>query len=70
MVTEVPRAILDNKALPDWGEPQNPEGRKSWTRRLVGMPRQPTRLPQRGGEAVEKQGQRQGSGRTTLLRVK
>ncbi|MCK7482910.1 MAG: hypothetical protein M0C28_41700 [Candidatus Moduliflexus flocculans] len=24
MVTEIPRAILDNKALPDWGEPENP----------------------------------------------
>jgi protein-tyrosine phosphatase len=39
MVTEVPRAILDNKALPDWGEPENPLRRKTWTRRLIGMPR-------------------------------
>jgi protein-tyrosine phosphatase len=41
MVTEVPRAILENKALPDWGEPQNPLGRKTWTQRLIGMPRRP-----------------------------
>jgi len=39
MVTEVPRAILDNKALPDWGEPENPLRHKSWTQRLLGMPR-------------------------------
>ena len=41
MVTELPRAILENKALPDWGEPQNPLGRKTWTQRLIGMPRRP-----------------------------
>ena len=34
MVTEIPRAILDNQALPDWGEPTNPLRRSSWTRRL------------------------------------
>ena len=39
MVTEVPRAILDNKALPDWGEPENPLRHKTWTQRLLGMPR-------------------------------
>lgn len=39
MVTEVPRAILENRALPDWGEPQNPLRHRTWTRRLVGMPR-------------------------------
>lgn len=39
MVTEVPRAILDNQALPDWGEPQNPLQRKTWTRRLLSRPR-------------------------------
>jgi len=39
MVTEVPRAILDNQALPDWGEPQNPLQRKTWTRRLFARPR-------------------------------
>jgi len=39
MVTEIPQAILDNKALPDWGEPENPLRRKTWTQRLIGMPR-------------------------------
>lgn len=39
MVTEVPRAILENRALPDWGEPRNPLYRQTWTRRLLGMPR-------------------------------
>jgi len=39
MVTEVPRAILENKALPDWGEPENPLRHKTWTQRLLGMPR-------------------------------
>jgi len=34
MVTEVPQAILDNAALPDWGEPQSPMHRKTWTGRL------------------------------------
>ena len=34
MVTEVPQAILDNAALPDWGEPMNPMQRKTWTGRL------------------------------------
>ncbi len=43
MVTEIPRAILDNKALPDWGEPENPLVRKTWTQRLLGMPRRPAR---------------------------
>ena len=41
MVTEIPRAILDNKALPDWGEPENPLRQKTWTQRLLGMPRRP-----------------------------
>jgi protein-tyrosine phosphatase len=45
MVTEIPRAILDNKALPDWGEPLNPLRRNTWTRRLVGMPRRPGGAP-------------------------
>jgi protein-tyrosine phosphatase len=70
MVTEVPQAILDNKALPDWGEPQNPLARQSWTRRLIGMPRRPTRPVQGEGEANGKRGQRQDSSRTTVLRVK
>jgi protein-tyrosine phosphatase len=43
MVTEVPRAILENKAHPDWGDPENPLRRESWTRRLLGMPRRPSR---------------------------
>jgi protein-tyrosine phosphatase len=43
MVNEIPRAILDDKSLPDWGEPRNPLNRQSWTRRLVGMPRRPPR---------------------------
>jgi protein-tyrosine phosphatase len=34
MVTEIPKAILENKALPDWGEPENPLRRKTWTERL------------------------------------
>jgi protein-tyrosine phosphatase len=34
MVTEIPQAILDNCALPDWGEPENPLRRKTWTERL------------------------------------
>jgi protein-tyrosine phosphatase len=58
MVTEIPRAILDNKALPDWGEPENPLRRKTWTQRLLGMPRRPAR------------GQRAASRPTTILKVK
>ena len=38
MVTEIPRAILENRALPDWGEPENPLRHKTWTQRLL-MPR-------------------------------
>jgi protein-tyrosine phosphatase len=34
MVTEVPQAILDNRVVPDWGEPQNPLIKKTWTERL------------------------------------
>jgi protein-tyrosine phosphatase len=34
MVTEIPQAILENKVLPDWGEPENPMRRKTWTQRL------------------------------------
>ena len=34
MVTLVPQAILDNKVIPDLGEPENPERRKIWTIRL------------------------------------
>jgi protein-tyrosine phosphatase len=36
MVDEVPRAVLMNQALPDYGEPRNPTHRKTWTRRLFG----------------------------------
>jgi len=63
MVTEVPRAILDNKALPDWGEPENPLRHKTWTQRLLGMPRRSSR----GGAGG---GQRPGSGPTTILKIK
>jgi len=70
MVTEVPRAILDNKALPDWGEPENPLRRKTWTQRLLGMPRRSTARPRPGGvSAGEKGGHRLGSGHTTVLKV-
>jgi len=34
MVTDVPRAILANVALPDWGEPANPLARRTWTEKL------------------------------------
>jgi protein-tyrosine phosphatase len=46
MVTEVPRAVLENKALPDWGEPRNPLRHRTWTQRLLGMPRGPKRPPE------------------------
>jgi protein-tyrosine phosphatase len=64
MVTEVPRAILENKALPDWGEPENPLRRKTWTQRLIGMPRRSARPSGGGG------GQRSGSAPTTILKIK
>lgn len=70
MVTEIPRAILENRALPDWGEPEDPIRRKTWTQRLLGMPR---RLPRaRAGGAAEngKGGHRQGASGTTILKVK
>ncbi len=70
MVTEVPRAILDNKALPDWGEPENPLRRKTWTQRLIGMPRRPSRPSSGGGGGGGNGGQRPGSGHTTVLRIK
>jgi protein-tyrosine phosphatase len=69
MVNEIPRAILENKALPDWGEPRNPLNRESWTRRLVGMPRRSLRPSLGGGEAGDKKG-RSRAGQTTLLKVK
>lgn len=72
MVTEVPRAILENRALPDWGEPANPAMRKPWTRRLLGMPKRTARLSPAPGEAggAGKRGQRRGTSRTTILKVK
>ena len=68
MVTEVPRAILDNKALPDWGEPENPLRHKTWTQRLLGMPRRTFRAGGGGGGGGS--GQRTRSGPTTILKNK
>jgi protein-tyrosine phosphatase len=70
MVTEVPRAILDNKALPDWGEPENPLRHKTWTQRLLGMPRRSARSMAGDGAAGGKGGRRPGAGHTTVLKVK
>lgn len=71
MVTEVPRAILDNKALPDWGEPKNPLQGKPWTQRLLGMPRRSSRAAVSGGASGSGRGSRPPrSGPTTLLRIK
>jgi hypothetical protein len=67
MVTEMPQAILDNKALPDWGEPGNPLHRKTWTQRLIGMPR---RLAGgAGGRGGGGGGRRAGSRTTTILKI-
>jgi protein-tyrosine phosphatase len=68
MVTEVPRAILENKALPDWGEPEDPLRRKTWTRRLLGMPRRPVGTGR--GTAATRKVDRPGSGPTTVLKIK
>ena len=54
MVTEVPRAILDNKALPDWGEPENPLRHKTWTQRLLGTPRRSPRTEAGEGRRKER----------------
>jgi len=70
MVTDVPRAILDNKALPDWGEPENPLRHKTWTQRLLGMPRRSPRTEAGGGAPEGKGGRRSDSSRTTVLKVK
>jgi tyrosine-protein phosphatase YwqE len=69
MVTEVPRAILENKALPDWGEPENPLRHKTWTQRLVGMPK---RAAGRGaaGPGRRGPGNRLGSGPTSVFKIK
>jgi protein-tyrosine phosphatase len=64
MVTEIPRAILENRALPDWGEPQNPLQGRTWTQRLLGMPRRSPRA--RGGAAAR----RPGSNPTTVIKFK
>jgi len=34
MVTSIPQAILDNKGIRDWGEPENPALKKKWTVKL------------------------------------
>ena len=68
MVTEVPRAILDNKALPDWGEPENPLRRKTWTQRLLGMPRRSSRGG--GGGGGGNAARRAVSSPTTVLKIK
>jgi len=68
MVTEVPRAILENKALPDWGEPENPLRHKTWTQRLLGMPRRTFWAGGGGGGGGS--GQRTLSGPTTILKNK
>jgi len=73
MVAEIPRAILENRALPDWGEPVDPLRRKTWTQRLLGMPRRSSR-PGGGGGPSGAQGSRRdkraGSSPTTVLKIK
>jgi protein-tyrosine phosphatase len=61
MVDEIPRAILENRALPDWGEPQDPIRRRTWTQRLLGMPRRVSR-PQGAGTPAGAKG--------TVLKIK
>lgn len=68
MVNEIPRAILENKALPDWGEPRNPLSKQSWTRRLIGMPRRSLR-PTRG-EGAPGGAEKSATAPATHLRVK
>jgi protein-tyrosine phosphatase len=70
MVTEVPRAILDNKALPDWGEPENPLRHKTWTQRLLGMPRRSARTMSGGGPGSSQGRKRPGPHPTTVFRIK
>jgi len=70
MVTDVPRAILENRALPDWGEPKDPSFKRTWTQRLIGMPRRPSGGPPGNGAPEGKWRQRRGSSRTTILKVK
>jgi protein-tyrosine phosphatase len=70
MVTEIPRAILENRALPDWGEPADPTRRKTWTQRLLGMPRRSSRNQVGGGPAGAREGKRPGSSPTTVLKIK
>jgi len=61
MVDEIPRAILENRALPDWGEPMDPIRRRTWTQRLLGMPRRVSR-PQGAGAPAGAKG--------TVLKIK
>jgi protein-tyrosine phosphatase len=68
MVNEIPRAILENKALPDWGEPRHPLNKQSWTRRLIGMPRRSLRPI--FGESAPGRNEKASSAPTTRLRVK
>jgi protein-tyrosine phosphatase len=73
MVDEIPRAILENRALPDWGEPMDPLRRKTWTQRLLGMPRRPSRSAMGGGGGAAGSGEkggRPGSRPTTVLKIK
>ena len=37
MATSIPQAILDNKGIPDYGEPINPVRKKRWTIRIPRM---------------------------------
>ena len=69
MVNDIPRAILENKALPDWGEPRHPLNKQSWTRRLIGLPRRPLRSSREEAELRGNRG-RARPGPTTLMRVK
>ena len=73
MVTEIPRAILENKALPDWGEPENPLRRRTWTQRLLGMPRRSPRAmssPGTGNPNGPQRGRGSGPSPTTVLKIK
>jgi len=70
MVTEVPRAILENRALPDWGEPVDPLRRKTWTQRLLGMPRRPAKPRAGAGGDRGSGGARPSSSPTTVFKIK
>lgn len=71
MVEEVPRAILENRALPDWGEPVDPLRHRTWTQRLLGMPRRTRRLgPGGAGAASARGGRPSKSAPTTVVKIK